>query len=113
MNRLTVGALGAPGDSILIDGESASDLHLPLRVSADQTQWRLTFMVSDSTFVTDTITMRYTPIEYFASMECGAMYHFDLKEVTTTQHVIDSVVVTQPHVTHTEQVNLRIYLPTN
>ena len=39
------------------------------------------------------------------------MYNFDLQQVTTTHHVIDSVLVTQPHVTNVEQVNLHIYVP--
>ena len=69
-------------------------------------------MTTDSLFVTDTLTLAYRPIEYFASVECGSMYIFDLQQVISTHNVIDSVLVTQPHVTNVEQVNLRIYVPT-
>ena len=111
VSNLTVNAIGAPGDTVLLNNATASELHLPLRVSSDRTQWRLTFMTTDSIFLSDTLTFAYRPIEYFASVECGAMYHFDLLQVTTTHHVIDSVSAIKPHVTHVEQVNLHIFLP--
>lgn len=111
VDNLTVNAIGAPGDTILINNKTVSELSLPLRVSTDRTQWCFTFMTTDSIFFTDTLTLVYRPIEYFASVECGAMYNFDLQQVTTTHHVIDSILVTQPHVTNVEQVNLRIYVP--
>ena len=38
---------------------------------------------------------------------------YDITGVSHTGHAIDSVVVAQAHVTHVDQVNLRIYLPTN
>ena len=109
---MTVSAIGAPGDTVLVDNATVSDLHLPLRVSTGSVQWRMTFAVADTT-MTDTVTVTYQPMEYFASVECGAMYRFDIAGVSHTGHVIDSVVVTQPRVTNVEQVNLRIYVPTN
>ena len=104
-------AIGAPGDTILINNKTVGELSLPLRVSTDRTQWCFTFMSSDSIFVTDTLTLVYRPIEYFASVECGAMYNFDLHQATTTHNVIDSVRITQPHVTNVQQVNLQIFVP--
>ena len=112
VGNVTVYAIGAPGDTVLVNNQSVNELSLPLRVSTDRTQWCLTFMTTDSLFVTDTLTLAYRPIEYFASVECGTMYIFDLQQVTSTHNVIDSVLVTQPHVTNVEQVNLRIYVPT-
>ena len=110
---MTVSAIGAPGDTLLVNNATVSDLHLPLRVSTGSTQWLMTFAASDGTTVTDTVTIAYYPVEYFASVECGAMYYFDITGVTHTDNMIDSVVVSQPRVTHVDQVNLRIYLPTN
>lgn len=109
-NGLTVTAIGAPGDSLLVNNETVSDLHLPLRASTTSTQWRLTFTADDLT-LTDTVTIDYQPVEYFASVECGAMYYFDITNVTTTHNVIDSITVPLPHVTHVDQLNLRIYVP--
>ena len=90
-NGMTVSAIGAPGDTLLIDNATVSDLHLPLHVSTGSTQWRMTFAASDGTTETDTVTLNYRH----------------------TGPAIDSVVVAQAHVTHVDQVNLRIYLPTN
>lgn len=109
-NGLTVTAIGAPGDSLLVNNETVSDLHLPLRAGTTSTQWRLTFTADDLT-LTDTVTIDYQPVEYFASVECGAMYYFDITNVTTTHNVIDSITVPLPHVTHVDQLNLRIYVP--
>ena len=110
-SNLTVNAIGAPGDTILIKNSTTNELHLPLRVSTERTLWRLTFMTTDSIFVSDTITFAYRPIEYFANVECGAMYYFDLQQVTTTHNIIDSVRVVNPRVTNVEQVNLHIFVP--
>lgn len=112
VGNVTVNAIGAPGDTILIKNGTVNELHLPLRVSTDRTLWRFTFMTTDSIFVSDTITIEYEPRQYFASIECGAMYIFDIRQVSTTHNLIDSVTVPQPHVTHVEQVNLRIHVPT-
>lgn len=111
VGNLTVNAIGAPGDTILIKNSTTNELHLPLRVSTERTLWRLTFMTTDSIFVSDTITFAYRPIEYFANVECGAMYYFDLQQVTTTHNIIDSVRVVKPRVTNVEQVNLHIFVP--
>lgn len=110
VRQLTVTAIGAPGDSLLVNNETVSELHLPLRASTTSTQWRLTFTADDLT-LTDTVTIDYQPVEYFASVECGAMYYFDITDVTTTHNVIDSITVPLPHVTHVDQLNLRIYVP--
>ena len=112
-NGMTVSAIGAPGDTILIDNATVSDLHLPLRAATTSTRWRMTFAASDGTTETDTVTIDYRPIEYFANVECGAMYYFEITGVSHTGHAIDSVTVAQARVTHVDQVNLRIYLPTN
>lgn len=113
VSGVSVTAIGVPGDTMLVNDATVSELHLPLRISASHTQWRISFLTTDSLVVNDTLTMRYRPIEYFASVECGAMYHFDLTEVSCTSHVIDSVRVEQPRVTHVDQVNLRLYVPAN
>lgn len=112
VSGLTLTAMGVPGDSLLLDGASASEVHLPLRISTNDVHWLFSFAVNDTTMVTDTVSIAYHPYEYFASVECGAMYYFDIDQVNTTHHVIDSVKVCAPHVTHVEQVNLHIYVPT-
>ena len=111
VRQLTVTAIGAPGDSLLVNNETVSELHLPLRASATSTQWMLTFTIADDVTLTDTVTINYRPVEFFANVECGAMYYFDITDVTTTHNVIDSVDVPLPHVTHVDQLNLRIYVP--
>lgn len=113
VNNVTIGAIGAPADTLLISNSAISEAYLPLRASATTTRWRMAFLTTESVVVADTITITYRPYEYFASVECGAMFAFDISQVTATGHVIDSVVIAEPRVTNIDQVNLRIYFPSN
>ena len=54
-NGMTVSAIGAPGDTILIDNATVSDLHLPLRAGTTSTRWRMTFAASDGTTETSKV----------------------------------------------------------
>ena len=60
--------------------------------------------------VSDTVTIDYQPVEYFHSVECGAMFNFDIKNVRYTKHGIDSVVVVTPLVTNSTLPALRFFL---
>lgn len=109
---LSIMGIGVPGDSLLVDSSSVSEVYLPLRASVGTTSyalWRWITTDAVKTLLRDTITIEYEPIEYFHSIECGAMYNFDIKDVNTTHHGIDSVVWLTPHVTNSRTPALRIY----
>ncbi|MBQ0069340.1 MAG: hypothetical protein KBT09_06250, partial [Bacteroidales bacterium] len=82
---------------------------LPLRATMNTTQWVVEVAVTNGSTVSDTITLDYKSTPYFASAECGAMFSFELNNVTTTHNVIDSVVIRQKNVTNIKTENLRIY----
>lgn len=110
--ELTIKGIGAPGDSLLADSMSLNEIYLPLRVSMGSTSYALdrkVYINGVSTLMHDTIAFDYQPIEFFHSIECGAMYNFDIKRVTATSHAIDSVVVLTPLVTNSRTPALRIY----
>ena len=91
--QLTVKGIGVPGDSLLADATTVSEIYLPLQASVTTTSFAFSHPVSDEIVVRDTITFHYQPIAYFHSKECGAMYNFDINQVTHTTHGIDSVVM--------------------
>lgn len=107
--QLTVKGIGVPGDSLLLDATTVSEIYLPLRASVTTTSFALTHPVTDEIVVSDTITFRYQPIAFFHSKECGAMYNFDIERIDCTHHGIDSVVVITSLVTNATVPSLRIY----
>lgn len=109
VSGLTVMGIGAPGDSLLADSTTLSDLYLPLRATTTSTSYRISRQITPARLVSDTVTLEYQPIEYFHSTECGAMFNFDIKYVQHTTHGIDSVVAVTPVVTNSPLPALRIY----
>ena len=108
---LSVMGIGVPGDSLLADSTSIKEIFLPLRAGATTTSyalWRTVFFDTVKVVVRDTLTLDYTPIEYFHSAECGAMFNFDLRHVQHTRHGIDTVVVLTPLVTNARTPALSI-----
>lgn len=110
VNGLTLRGLGAPGDSLLIDSTATSEVYLPLRATASNSQW--VFDYPGDTDLADTLTIAYEPIPYFAGAECGAMYNFQLTNVSCTHNVIDSVQVVKPLINNGTDVALRVFFPT-
>lgn len=109
VSGLSMRGVDAPGDSLLINNESLSETYLPLRATKSSTQWIIQLMATDHSTVADTLTINYDSTPYFASAECGAMFSFDIKNVSTTHNIIDSVVVKQSRVTNVNQETMRIY----
>ena len=110
ISRLSIMGIGVPGDSLLADGASINEAYLPLRASTSTTSYALWRTLADSTLtVRDTVTFSYQPIEFFHSIECGAMYNFEIQRVSHTSHGIDSVVLLTPLVTNARTPALRIH----
>ena len=110
---VTVMGIGAPGDSLLADSSSLSEVYLPLRASVGTTSYAISRWVGVGTpmaqHLHDTLTLDYEPIAFFHSAECGAMYNFDIHRVACTTNGIDSVVVITPMVTNSRTPALRIH----
>ena len=109
---LTIMGIGAPGDSLLADSTTLSEVYLPLRASVSTTAFAITRWIPVDTLriaVRDTLTIDYEAVPYFHSSECGAMFNFNLKDVRSTLHGIDSVVPLVDVVTNATTPALRIY----
>ena len=106
---ITLRGVDAPGDSIYVNKGTLSETYLPLRATKNSTQWIIQLTATDNSTIADTLSLDYTPVPYFASAECGAMFSFDLNKVDVTHNIIDSVVVVKEVITNVSQENLRIY----
>lgn len=108
VSNLSVRGIGAPGDSILVDKQSVSEVYLPLRPGANMCQFEFNYNTEGAT--ADTITLHYSATPMFANMDCGAMYGFTISEHQFTHHAIDSVALVNPEVTNNNAVTLRIFM---
>ena len=112
ISGLSIMGIGAPGDSLLAESSTIDEIYLPLRASVSQTSfamWRNVIIDTTTVVVKDTLTIDYQSVPYFHSVECGAMYNFDIHRVNHTHHGIDSVVVLTPLVTNARVPALRIH----
>lgn len=76
--------------------KSVSKLSLLLSSTTDSNTW---FLQPDSaTNILDTLQFRYTRSLQFLSNGCGYTYFFNLTDVTSTHHLIDSIQITNREV---------------
>ena len=109
---LTIKGIGVPGDSLIADSSALSEAYLPLRASATSTAFDVSRWVNDGIewiCIHDTLTIDYQPVEYFHSIECGAMYNFDISHLRHTTHGIDSVILLNNLITNAATPSIRIY----
>lgn len=115
LDSVEIGGVGAPGDSLLYGaGTPLQSAYLPLRSTAQTTSFYIHYAQQslNDPALNDTITFGYTSTPYFASEECGAMYHYHIDRMTHTSHLIDSVVITDSLITNTDTERIRIFFRT-
>ena len=108
LSDITVYGIGAPNDSAVIRNVTASQVYLPLRITEPKCQYVFDYNIDG--IENDTITFDYDIIPYFESRECGAMYNFDIKEYSYTQHFIDSIAIPNPRITNSDIVTIKIFM---
>ena len=112
INGLTIKGIGVPGDSLLADSISLSEAYLPLRATTTSTSYALSRWIATDAgqlCIRDTLTIDYQPIEYFHTVECGAMFNFEVNQVRHTTHGIDSVILVNDLITNAAVPSIRIY----
>ena len=112
VSGLTIMGIGAPGDSLLADSTSLSEVYLPLRANVSSTAFAITRWIPVDTLripLRDTLTIDYDAVPYFHSAECGAMFNFDVKHLSWTENAIDSVTLVTPMITNSITPAMRIH----
>lgn len=139
LSNISVGGVGAPGDSLLLDHTSAAEVYLPFRSLHEETVFFIRYEDTgesdepdpdspdeggDSSdpaesapsravpAVEDTLTFRYERIPYFASEDCGAMFRYRVTEFNATRHFIDSIALVDSMITNADRQTIQIYFRT-
>lgn len=107
---ISIGGIGAPNDSLIVDGESVGNVYLPFRPGRDETAF---FFRYNGGNIADTVTFRYTTIPFFASEDCGAMYRYRITGVNHTHWLLDSVAVLDSMITNIDIQRLQLYFTTS
>lgn len=114
---LEIYGIGAPGDSVLYTNQNLSQAYLPFRLWQDTTQYVFSYEGVVSGYEgqdyipeapTDTITFIYKPKEWFASPACGAMYIYEMKDVSHSSFLIDSIAYNEV-ITNENVTNIKIF----
>ena len=116
IDSLEVRGIGAPGDSVLLSpSRGVSSIYMPFRADYESVSW--VFSVASRALnypeLYDTITFGYTTIPYFAGADCGALYIYRVNTISTTRHLIDSVIVSDSLFTNADREQIRIYYRTS
>ncbi len=114
VSQITVGGVGAPGDSLIINNGTSSSVYLPFRAEQPETSFFIHYNQEslDYDAFNDTLTFAYNSIPYFASEECGAMFRYVITSFTYTKHLIDSVGLVDSVITNIDKERIRIYFRT-
>lgn len=116
LDSLAIGGVGAPGDSLLQGPfDRRSQVYLPLRSSQPETEFCISYRQKalDRPELNDTLRFTYTAIPFFASEDCGAIFHYRITRLSYTRHLIDSVGLLDSTITNVERETVRIYFRTS
>lgn len=115
IDSLAIGGSDAPDDSLLVaPSEQVSEVYLPLRSTATATTFVIKYMQRQLAAVgaEDRITFYYESKPWFASEDCGAMYHYRITRVAHTTQLLDSIGISDSLVTNIELQTIRLYFRT-
>lgn len=111
---LTVGGVGAPNDSLIVDSSAVQQVYLPFRSQQPSTSFYFHYNQPglNNDLFNDTLTFVYTSMPYFASEECGAMFRYVITDFSYTRHLIDSVGLVDSVITNIDRERIHIYFRT-
>ena len=114
VNDISIGGVGAPNDSLLLEKGSANKIYLPFRSGNTETSYMIRYESEElgGGELYDVIQFTYESIPYFASEECRAMYKYIISDVTHTNVLIDSVGLVTDEITNADIETIRIYFRT-
>jgi hypothetical protein len=95
-------------------GSSATTFELP--ISYTQPEDVLYVLVKNTAGIIyhDTIRIQKENTQHFESVDCQASYFHTITDVSTTHHVVDSIVINNPHVNYDQNTtHFKLYLKAN
>lgn len=109
IDSVEVIGVGVAGDSVLSPATGyKNELYMPFKVDSDTTAYAFIDIRAGST-LRDTVTFIYSRTPRFVNVECGVSYIFELKSISTSGRMIDSVICPEGYIDNVNTENLRIY----
>ena len=114
VDSLTIYGIGAKGDANLLDNGRASSIYMPMPISGNSASFVFHYNAKSLNYVelNDTLTINYNSYPKFVSNECGAIYNYDVKDFTCTNHLIDSVAIPTMEFNNIDIEVIQIYFRT-
>ncbi len=112
IDSISIYGVGQSTDSLLLNmARSVSRVYLPLRFTQSSTQYVIRYEQFQfaSPRYNDTLTFVYRAYPYFESIDCGAMYNYDIDTCLYTRNVLDSVSVIKKMITNDNTESVRIF----
>lgn len=111
VDSLTVYGVGAPGDSVLLDCGSVTELYLPFRIDEEETTYvfRYDNKAAAERGLEDRVTFRYDIRPIFTGAACGMVYEYEMRAIETTHVFIDSVTCPSGIIDNRPVQNIRVY----
>jgi len=116
LDSLIIYGIGGEPDSVIVayPGTRISRVYLPMQPGSDLTTWVFSYKQKDLDFpeLNDTLSLSCTSSPYFDSNECGVVMHYHLTHLTHTDHIIDSVAVTDSLFNNIDIERIKIFFRT-
>lgn len=115
LDSLQIFGADAPADTILSKpGTPISQIYLPMRAAKNNVMWFIQYKwkALDNPNLTDRIDIQYTTKPYFASEDCGVVYHYRITNLQYTRNLIDSIAITDSLITNLDTERIKIYFRT-
>ena len=92
-------------------GATATSFELPISYTQPEDVLVMQLRNAEGIDYVDTIRIKKENIPHFESVDCQAAYFHEITSVATTHHVIDSIVINNPHVNYdAKTTHFHLYL---
>lgn len=115
IDSISVMGNGAPGDSMLVrPSQRLSQTYLPFRSAHVSSTFIIKYeqKALAQYDLQDRVTFYYDTTPWFASEDCGAMYHYRITRVDHTMVFLDSVGVSDSLITNIEKESIQLFFRT-
>ena len=94
-------------------GSSASTFDLPVSYTPPEDVLYVLVRNTAGTRYRDTVCIKKESFPHFESVDCQASYFHTITAASTTHHIIDSIVINNPHVNYEPNItHFKLYLKT-
>ena len=92
-------------------GSSASSFNLPISYTQPEDVLYVLVRNAVGKNYIDTIRIKKEDIPHFESVDCQAAYFHTITDASVTHHIIDSIVINNPHVNYDQNTtHFKLYL---